>query len=55
MNTTLLNALVGIVICGLVVLFLKEGTFRFLILSVLFVLALIYILAKYLGVVQGFL
>jgi hypothetical protein len=43
MDTTLLKALAVIVICGVVVLFLKEGTFRFLILSILFVLVLIFI------------
>jgi hypothetical protein len=44
MDTTLLKVLAVIVICGVVVLFLKAGTFRFLILSILFVLVLIFIL-----------
>jgi hypothetical protein len=44
MDTDLLYALSGIVICGFVYLLLKEGTFRFLILSILFVLVLIFIL-----------
>jgi hypothetical protein len=56
MNITILKVLAGIVICGLVVLFLKEGTLRLLILSVLFVLALIYVLTiNHLGEVPDFL
>ena len=55
MDTDLLYALSGIVICGFVYLLLKEGTFRFLILFVLFVLALIfYLTTNYLGVVMPF-
>jgi hypothetical protein len=45
MNTTLLKVLAVTVICLLGFLCLKGGTGRFLILFVLFVLALIYILA----------
>ena len=56
MNTTLLKVLAGTVICLLGFLCLKGGTGRFLILFVLFVLALIYILAiKYFGVEIDFL
>ena len=55
MDTDLLYALSGIVICGFVYLLLKEGTFLFFILSVLFVLALIFILAiRFLGAVLVF-
>ena len=56
MDTDLLYALSGIVICGFVYLLLKEGALRFFILSVLFVLALIFILAiNHLGEVPDFL
>ena len=55
MDTDLLYALSGIVICGLVYILLKEGTFRFFILSVLFVLVLIFILTiRFLGAVLVF-
>ena len=55
MNTTLFKILAGTVICLLVYLCLKDGIDRFLILSVLIALALIYILGiKYLSVVLPF-
>jgi len=55
MNTDLLYALSGIVICGFIYLLLKEGTFLFFILFILFVLALIfYLTTNYLGVVMPF-
>ena len=55
MDTDLLYALSGIVICVLVFLLFKEWTSRFFILSVLFVLALIFILAiRFLGAVLVF-
>jgi hypothetical protein len=55
MDTDLLYALSGIVICGLVYLTIREGKSGFLILSVLFVIALILILTfRFLGTVLVF-
>ena len=56
MDTDLLYALSGIVICGLVYLTIKEGKSGFLILSVFFTIALILILIiNHLGEVPNFL